>query len=90
MELRAGPEAAGARLDAFLAGPLGSRSRAQRLIEAGAVLVDGAAAPKRLRLAGGEAIAVDEAQDPQARGACRSRRAAQRRSPWPTRTSTCW
>ncbi len=68
MELRAGPEAAGARLDAFLAGPLGSRSRAQRLIEAGAVLVDGAAAPKRLRLAGGEAIAVDEAQDPQARG----------------------
>ena len=68
MELRAGPEAAGVRLDAFLAGPLGSRSRAQRLIEAGAVLVDGAAAPKRLRLAGGEAIAVDEAQDPQARG----------------------
>jgi 23S rRNA pseudouridine1911/1915/1917 synthase len=68
MELRAGPEAAGARLDAFLAGPLGSRSRAQRLIEAGAVLVDGAAAPKRLRLTGGEAIAVDEARDPQARG----------------------
>ena len=63
MELRAGPEAAGARLDAFLAGPLGSRSRAQRLIEAGAVRVDGAPAPKRLRLAGGEAIAVDE-QDP--------------------------
>jgi 23S rRNA pseudouridine1911/1915/1917 synthase len=71
MELRAGPEAAGARLDAFLAGPLGSRARAQRLIEAGAVLVDGAAAPKRLRLAGGEAIAVDEAQDPRARAAAR-------------------
>ena len=69
MELRAGPEAAGARLDAFLAGPLGSRSRAQRLIEAGAVLVDGAAAPKRLRLTGGEAIAVDEDRDPQARAA---------------------
>jgi 23S rRNA pseudouridine1911/1915/1917 synthase len=61
MELRAGPEAAGARLDAYLAGPLGSRSRAQRLIERGAVLVDGAPAPKRLRLAGGEAIRVDEA-----------------------------
>ena len=63
MELRAGPEARGVRLDAFLAGPLGSRSRAQRLIEAGAVTVDGAPAPKRLRLTGGEAIAVDEAQD---------------------------
>jgi 23S rRNA pseudouridine1911/1915/1917 synthase len=69
MELRAGPEAAGARLDAFLAGPLGSRSRAQRLIEAGAVLVDGAAAPKRLRLTGGETVAVDEGRDPQARSA---------------------
>ena len=69
MELRAGPEAAGARLDAFLAGPLGSRSRAQRLIEAGAVLVDGAAAPKRLRLAGGETIAVDERRDAVAGGA---------------------
>ena len=63
MELRAGPEARGVRLDAFLAGPLGSRSRAQRLIEAGAVTVDGAPAPKRLRLTGGEAIAVDEVQD---------------------------
>jgi 23S rRNA pseudouridine1911/1915/1917 synthase len=69
MELRAGPEAAGARLDAFLAGPLGSRSRAQRLIEAGAVLVDGASAPKRMRLAGGEAIAVDEGRDPVDHGA---------------------
>ena len=63
MELRAGPEARGVRLDAFLAGPRGSRNRAQRLIEAGAVTVDGAPAPKRLRLTGGEAIAVDEVQD---------------------------
>jgi 23S rRNA pseudouridine1911/1915/1917 synthase len=63
MELRAGPEAQGVRLDAFLAGPLGSRSRAQRLIEADGVTVDGAPAPKGLRLAGGEAIAVDEAAD---------------------------
>ena len=60
MELRAGPEARGLRLDAFLAGPLGSRSRAQRLIEGGAVLVDGEAAPKRLRLAGGERVVVVE------------------------------
>jgi len=65
MELRAGPEAAGVRLDAFLAAPLGSRSRAQRLIEAGAVRVDGAAAPKGLRLAGGEAVAVDDDADRQ-------------------------
>ena len=42
MELRAGAEDEGARLDAFLAGPLGSRSRAQRLIDGGAVRVDGA------------------------------------------------
>ena len=35
MQLRATPEDAGERLDAFLAGPLGSRARAQRLIEDG-------------------------------------------------------
>ena len=34
-EIRVPPEAAGLRLDAFLAGPLGSRARAQRLLEAG-------------------------------------------------------
>jgi 23S rRNA pseudouridine1911/1915/1917 synthase len=68
MELRAGPEAAGTRLDAYLAGALGSRSRAQRLIEGGAVLVDGVRAPKRLLLAGGEAILVDEAADGPAAG----------------------
>jgi 23S rRNA pseudouridine1911/1915/1917 synthase len=59
MRLRAGPEDAGARLDAFLAGPLGSRARAQRLIEDGAVRVDGAAVPKRHLLAGGETVTVD-------------------------------
>ena len=35
MELLVPPEQAGERLDALLAGPLGSRSRAQRLIDAG-------------------------------------------------------
>jgi 23S rRNA pseudouridine1911/1915/1917 synthase len=60
MKLRATPDDAGARLDAFLAAPLGSRARAQRLIEAGAVLVDGRAAPKRHRLAAGELVTVDE------------------------------
>ncbi|HEU4978093.1 MAG TPA: RluA family pseudouridine synthase [Solirubrobacteraceae bacterium] len=60
MELTAPPEAAGERLDAFLAGPLGSRSRAQRLIDAGNVLVDGRARPKRHLLGGGERIDVDD------------------------------
>jgi 23S rRNA pseudouridine1911/1915/1917 synthase len=64
MELRARPEHEGARLDAFLAAPLGSRARAQRLIEAGAVLVDGRAAPKRHRLAAGEVVTVDEPPEP--------------------------
>ncbi|PTL54196.1 RluA family pseudouridine synthase [Paraconexibacter algicola] len=54
----------GERLDAFLAEPLGSRSRATRLIEAGAVTVDGAVVRKRHRVRTGERIAVDVAQDP--------------------------
>src|SRR5438477_3717474 len=63
MELRATETDAGERLDAFLAAPLGSRSRAQRLIAAGAVLVDGAAAPKRHRVAAGELVVIDEDAD---------------------------
>jgi 23S rRNA pseudouridine1911/1915/1917 synthase len=63
MQLRATPEDAGARLDAFLAAPLGSRARAQRLIEAGLVLVDGRAAPKRHLLSAGELVTVDEPED---------------------------
>jgi 23S rRNA pseudouridine1911/1915/1917 synthase len=60
MELRATPDDEGTRLDAFLADPLGSRARAQRLIEAGAVLVDGRAAPKRHLMVPGEVVTVDE------------------------------
>ncbi len=60
MELRATPDDEGTRLDAFLAGPLGSRARAQRLIEAGAVRVDGRAAPKRHLVSAGERITVEE------------------------------
>jgi 23S rRNA pseudouridine1911/1915/1917 synthase len=63
MELRPSEADAGERLDAFLAEPLGSRARAQRLIEAGAVLVDGAAVPKRHRVAAGELVIVDDAAD---------------------------
>ena len=63
MELRATPDDEGTRLDAFLAGPLGSRARAQRLIEAGAVLVDGRPAPKRHLLAAGELVGVEEPEE---------------------------
>jgi 23S rRNA pseudouridine1911/1915/1917 synthase len=63
MQLRATPEDEGARLDAFLAAPLGSRARAQRLIEAGAVRVDGSAAPKRHRLRAGELVTVEIAPE---------------------------
>jgi 23S rRNA pseudouridine1911/1915/1917 synthase len=61
MRLDVSADAAGERLDAFLAQPLGSRSRAARLIEAGCVLVDGTPARKGQRVRGGERIAVDEA-----------------------------
>jgi 23S rRNA pseudouridine1911/1915/1917 synthase len=54
------PEAAGGRLDSYLAGALGSRARAARLIEAGAVLVDGSAVVKRHRVVAGSTIEVDE------------------------------
>ncbi|MDP9345803.1 MAG: RluA family pseudouridine synthase [Actinomycetota bacterium] len=64
MELRARPEDEGERLDAVLAGPLGSRARAQRLIEGGHVLVDGASVPKRHRVRAGELIAVHEPPEP--------------------------
>jgi 23S rRNA pseudouridine1911/1915/1917 synthase len=63
MELRATPDDEGTRLDAFLAGPLGSRARAQRLIEAGAVLVDGRLAPKRHLMTAGQRVTVDEPEE---------------------------
>jgi 23S rRNA pseudouridine1911/1915/1917 synthase len=52
-------EAAGTRLDRFLAGPLGSRSRAQALIDAGRVRVNGQQRPKRHAVQPGERIEVD-------------------------------
>jgi 23S rRNA pseudouridine1911/1915/1917 synthase len=62
-ELEVPTAAAGERLDAFLAGPLGSRARAQRLIETGRVRVDGRPRPKRHRLAGGERVTVEDEED---------------------------
>ncbi|MGI8506969.1 MAG: RluA family pseudouridine synthase [Solirubrobacteraceae bacterium] len=55
--------AAGARLDQFLAGPLGSRARAQRLIDSGYVLVDGRARPKRHTISAGELVTVDQGEE---------------------------
>ncbi len=60
MELAVPPEDAGERLDAFLALPLGSRSRAQRLIDEGKVTVDGATRPKRHLVRAGAVVVVDE------------------------------
>jgi 23S rRNA pseudouridine1911/1915/1917 synthase len=49
------PEAAGERLDRFLAGEVGSRAAAERAVAAG-VLVDGRPRPKSYRLEGGEQV----------------------------------
>jgi 23S rRNA pseudouridine1911/1915/1917 synthase len=57
-------DAAGQRLDRFLAQPLGSRSQAQALIDAGAVLVDGRTVPKRHLVAAGEEIVVTPPRRP--------------------------
>ena len=58
-ELVVPAEAAGERLDVFLAGHAGSRAAAQKLIDGGHVRVDGEARPKRHALRGGEVVAVD-------------------------------
>jgi 23S rRNA pseudouridine1911/1915/1917 synthase len=62
IELDVPPEAAGQRLDAFLATPVGSRSQAARLIEGGLVHVDGEAARKGVRVRGGERLLVLDEQ----------------------------
>ena len=58
--LTATPEAAGQRLDAFLAAALPelTRSAAQRLIAEGQVAVDGKIPAKSLKLSGGETVSV--------------------------------
>ncbi len=66
VELEVPAEAAGMRLDRFLAEPLGSRAKAQSLIDAKLVRVDGRARPKRHVVAGGERIKVDDAPPPMA------------------------
>jgi 23S rRNA pseudouridine1911/1915/1917 synthase len=57
-------EAAGQRLDVFLAGHAGSRTAAQRLIDDGLVRVDGRPQPKRFVLSGGEEVTVERPETP--------------------------
>jgi 23S rRNA pseudouridine1911/1915/1917 synthase len=65
-EVTVPPAQAGGRLDRFLASleAVGSRAAAERLIESGAVTVDGRARPKSHRLEAGQAIAFPEPEDP--------------------------
>jgi 23S rRNA pseudouridine1911/1915/1917 synthase len=63
-DLTVGEEAAGERLDVFLAAHAGSRAAAQKLIDAGLVTVDGRPRPKRHVLTGGETVVVQEAPAP--------------------------
>jgi 23S rRNA pseudouridine1911/1915/1917 synthase len=60
------PDQDGERLDAVLAGPVGSRARAQRLIDEGRVTVGGVARPKRHHVATGDVVEVDLPAEPQA------------------------
>jgi 23S rRNA pseudouridine1911/1915/1917 synthase len=57
---------AGQRLDALLAEPLGSRSRAARLIDGGLVRVDGEVLPRRHKVVAGEHVTVEEVEEPTA------------------------
>jgi 23S rRNA pseudouridine1911/1915/1917 synthase len=63
VQLAVAAESAGERLDVLLAEAAGSRARAQRLITAGRVLVDGVAVRKNHRVAGGEQIVLDDAPE---------------------------
>ncbi len=63
-ELRVPPDAAGRRLDAWLAEAAGSRANAQRLIDDRRVLVDGRPRAKGFQLSGGETVSADLEQRP--------------------------
>ena len=63
LRLSVAETAVGLRLDRFLSEPLGSRARAQALIDAGRVRVDGRVRPKRHTLRPGEVVVV-QADDP--------------------------
>ena len=60
LELVVPDQAAGVRLDRFLAKPLGSRAQAQGMIDAGLITVDGRLMPKRHLVRPGEVIQVSQ------------------------------
>ncbi len=62
--LAVGAEAHGERLDRFLAGPVGSRAQAQRLIAAGRVRLGGAPTAPSRRVEAGQMVEVDDAGAP--------------------------
>src|SRR5436305_11810028 len=64
ISIRVPDDAAGDRLDRFLATRLGSRTRAQSLIDASRVRVDGRSRPKRHAVRAGEVIEVDPPEQP--------------------------
>ncbi len=66
IDLEVPPGSGGMRLDRFVAGceEVGSRSGAERLIEAGRVLVDGAVRPKSHRLGAGSVVSLPEPEPP--------------------------
>jgi 23S rRNA pseudouridine1911/1915/1917 synthase len=68
IELEVPPDSDGMRLDRFVAGheDVGSRAGAERLIEAGLVLVDGSARPKSHRLGPGSVVSLPEPEPPAA------------------------
>jgi 23S rRNA pseudouridine1911/1915/1917 synthase len=66
VDLAIGPAEAGERLDAVLAESMGSRSRAARAIEQGAVTVDGRVVAKRHRVREGEVVHVEVREEPAA------------------------
>jgi 23S rRNA pseudouridine1911/1915/1917 synthase len=68
VRLRVPEDAAGERLDRFLAGipEVGSRAAAERLLAAGEVLVDGASLGKSHRLSGGEDLELEPPAAPPA------------------------
>jgi 23S rRNA pseudouridine1911/1915/1917 synthase len=60
MRLEVGQEHAGQRLDAFLASELPSRAAAAKLIDSGAVSVDGTRRQRSWRVSAGELVEVEE------------------------------
>ncbi len=69
LELSVPESQGGSRLDRFLAGPLGSRTTAQALIDEGRVLVNGQSRPKRHVLRAGDLVAADLSARPRSQAA---------------------